>query len=109
MRRRGDAGGNLRDEGVAADLLQQTTLHQLVADGHEVDGPAPLPQAGNGIEKHLVFFEVQGRSVHVAHDLGDAIAVEHHAGEQRGLGLEVVGQQAVEAGVGCDHGFSRRG
>ena len=91
----GDAGHQGVEERGAADVGQGAVAAQLLLDGDGVDGVAVAVQLEDRTEDRAV-----GRAVEVVlaqqlEDLGDGVLGEQHGAEDRFLGLDVMGWDAL--------------
>ncbi len=92
-----------------AHFLDLARLRQLLAQGHEIDGAAPLGELHHPLEDAAVRIAEEG----FRRDDGDGgverLVVEQHRAEHRPFGVEVVRQGTLVRGDSGGFGHERRG
>ena len=79
----------------AADLRDALAVLQPRADLHHVDRLAHRPQLDGRLEDAPVRFAVEVLRPEELEHFVERHGVEHHRGEDRGLGVEIIGRNAT--------------
>ena len=98
-----DGSGRLvrqaREIGTPADRVELLTPFERLGDGHDVDGLAPLEEVEDGRVDPPVGLAVEVLGAEELGHLDDRVAIDEDGAQDRLLGLETLGRQAVDHGL----------